>query len=154
MSIRDSPNLIRKGYGRSKWENAIDYINEMQNQTISLSSRGTLHSSPDYDLRIDNQGEFTDTCNGITWYNIQLQENVGRGGGNDTTVFTLYVHKEGYENMSDHLHSATILKAMQQMAYHQMPECCVFIAQEGNRISASRIPRSPYGLRGYKIWRK
>lgn len=81
MSIRDSPNLIRKGYGRSKWENAIDYINEMQSQTIYLSNRGTLHSSSDYDLRIDNQGEFTDTCNSITWYNIQLQENVGRGGG-------------------------------------------------------------------------
>ncbi|KAL4767985.1 hypothetical protein BDW60DRAFT_211478 [Aspergillus nidulans var. acristatus] len=64
----------------------------------------------------------------------------------DTTVFTAYMHKEGYENWSaHHLSFPTILKAMQQQAYHQLPECCVFITHNGNSISA-RIPRSPNGV--------
>ncbi|KAL2822582.1 hypothetical protein BJX63DRAFT_427146 [Aspergillus granulosus] len=144
MPIRDSSNLIRNDYPRSKWEDAIDYITEMQQETISLGSRGN-------NLRIDNQGEFTDQTNGITWYNLQLQENVPRVPGTSTTVFTTFVHKDGYNNWSDHLKSSNILSAMKQQALHQLPESCVYIQKEN--ISAKMVPRSPDGLEGYPIWK-
>ncbi|OJJ60400.1 hypothetical protein ASPSYDRAFT_86989 [Aspergillus sydowii CBS 593.65] len=152
-NIRESPNLIRDDYGRSRWESVIDYINEMQDQTIYIPPRpANIHSSKDYDLRIDLQGIFPDhSRSNVTWFNIQVQENRARGGAN-TTVFTTYVHKEGYENWSaHHLNSSTILKAMQQQALHQQPECCVFMTRNGNSISSARIPRSPDGIR-YTIW--
>lgn len=67
-------------------------------------------------------------------------------------MFTTYIHKEGYENWSSHhLNSSTILKAMQQQALHQQPECCVFMTRNGNSVSSARIPRSPDGIR-YTIW--
>lgn len=179
-NIRESPNLIRDDYGRSRWESVIDYINEMQDQTIYIPPRpANIHSSKDYDLRIDLQGIFPDhSRSNVTWFNIQVQENRARGGvclpflsfnffffflsltlltshwklQANTTVFTTYVHKEGYENWSaHHLNSSTILKAMQQQALHQQPECCVFMTRNGNSVSSARIPRSPDGIR-YTIW--
>ncbi|KAL6237451.1 hypothetical protein BDW75DRAFT_238238 [Aspergillus navahoensis] len=182
-NIRNSPNLIRNNYGYSRWADVINYINEMQDKTIYIPNRpANIHSSEEYDLRIDLQGIFPDHSRAnVTWFNIQVQENRPRGGvcfvvsfstfyprdgllshqlsgftgmalQVDTTVFTTYVHKEGYENWSaHHLNSSTILKAMQQQAYHQLPECCVFITQNGNSISSARIPRSPDGV-SYTIW--
>ncbi|KAL2860804.1 uncharacterized protein BJX67DRAFT_367951 [Aspergillus lucknowensis] len=152
-NIRDSSNLIRNNYSHGRWADVINYINEMQDKTIYIPNRpANIHSSNDYDLRIDLQGIFPDHSRAnVTWFNIQVQENRSRGDA-DTTVFTTYVHKEGYENWSaHHLNSSTILKAMQQQAYHQMPECCVFMTRNGNSISSARIPRSPDGVR-YTIW--
>ncbi|OJI99729.1 hypothetical protein ASPVEDRAFT_39107 [Aspergillus versicolor CBS 583.65] len=152
-NVRDSPNLIRNDYGCGRWASVINYINKMQDKTIYIPpGPATIHSSKDYDLRIDLQGIFPDHSRAnVTWFNIQVQENRARGGDN-TTVFTTYVHKEGYESWSaHHLNSSTILKAMQQQALHQQPECCVFMTRNGNSISSARIPRSPDGI-SYTIW--
>lgn len=81
-NIRDSPNLIRNEYGRGRWENVINYINEMQDKTIYIPpGPANIHSSKDYDLRIDLQGVFPDHSRAnVTWFNIQVQENRARGG--------------------------------------------------------------------------
>lgn len=81
-NIRDSPNLIRNEYGRGRWENVIDYINEMQDKTIYIPpGPANIHSSKDYNLRIDLQGVFPDHSRpNVTWFNIQVQENRARGG--------------------------------------------------------------------------
>ncbi|RHZ65878.1 hypothetical protein CDV55_102799 [Aspergillus turcosus] len=155
--IRNSPNLIRDNYSRGRWENVIDYINEMQKKPFHIPNKpGKIDSSNEYNLRIDLQGIFPDRSRpNVTWFNIQVQENRARdGAGTCTTVFTTYVHKEGHENFgkkNDHLNIHTVLQAMRQQAYHQLPECCVFIKQDGNLVSSARIPRSPAGIRK-TIW--
>lgn len=39
----------------------------------------------------------------------------------------------------DHLNSSMIPKAMQQQAYHQIPECCFFMMQNVNWVSFARV---------------
>jgi hypothetical protein len=159
MAVRETTNLVLE-YSPSQHSNLCNWITAVHD--ASLSSKYTL-TLPDRRAasnlqptkidgkeleggwRIDCQTFFhVDGHPHCGWYNLQVQENVTRGKGQSTTVFTTYVHHEAY--MAGRITSSIILKAMKQQALHRLPEYVIFRYVDGKVEALGNVPRSPHGI--------
>ncbi|KAK3986556.1 hypothetical protein QBC44DRAFT_361489 [Cladorrhinum sp. PSN332] len=160
--VRDSDNLLhpnKDNYSASEREKLKKFTTELHQESkkkavFSMSSNKTartLVSDDKAKLRVDDQG--TINVGSHAFKNVQIQENIPRKKGVNTTVCTTYVHSEGYQ--SGQITDQKIAKTMKQQAMHGIPETTIFVEdKKGKPSNLQTIPRSPQGVQqqGRQIW--
>ncbi|KAL1582917.1 hypothetical protein WHR41_08408 [Cladosporium halotolerans] len=158
---RPSENLLQKdgSYPRPKWQRLVGWIEQLHDDCRN-SPKSAIFTLPNRraqsnlsfndEFRIDCQGYFR--LHDCGWYNLQVQENRQRASGdnNSTTVFTTYVHEEGYHRDKDPMILCSmIMKTMESQVKHAIPEMTIFIWHDpalGAVKTVKTLQRSPKGL--------